>query len=208
MPEKLSTGVAVVDRHMRGGVPLGSLLVLSAPPESQSDLFLAALTRVAETHYLTPGRTAAAVTHHGQQSGTLDRELTVETVSPETVAADPEETLAAVPTRGFLVIDGFDEFERLDPDTQLRTLRALSKRLRERESVGLLHCAKQESRTPARRRTLQFADVVWLLHLIVTSLSVDTRLTITKVRGGQAHLEPVKLKLTDTVVVDTSRDIA
>jgi DNA repair protein RadA/Sms len=208
MSDKLSTGLAVVDRHMHGGIPVGSLLVLAAPPESQSDLFLSAVTTVADTYYLTAGRTADAVRSRRQRPGAGDTALAVETVSPETFTADPEGTLAAVPTRGFLVVDSFDEFERLAPDAQLRALRALSSCLRERESVGLLHCAKQETRTPARRRTLQFADVVWMLHLIVTSLSVDTRLTITKVRDGLAHLEPVKLKLTDTVVVDTSRDIA
>lgn len=206
MSERLSTGVAVIDRHMHGGIPRGSLLAVSAPPESQSELLLAAASSVADTHYLTAGRTADAVT------ASLDRptrpSFTVEEVSPESLATDSDVLADAVPDGGYLVVDAFDEIEALDDDVHRATLRQLSTRLRELESVGILHCAQQESRTAARRRTLQYADVVWRLHLVVTTLSVDTRLVISKVRRGRPHLEPVKLKLTDQVLVDTSRDIA
>jgi hypothetical protein len=207
MSDRLSTGVDVIDRHMHGGVPVGSLLALSAPPETQSDRLLAAAAGSADTHYLTTDRTADAVEARLGQSPGVEADLHVASVSPETVAADPAASLDA-PSGGFVVVDSFDAFERLGRDDQLRTLRALSERLRERESVGILACSRQDDRTAARRRTLRFADVVWVLHLTVTTLSVETRLTITKVRDGRPHLEPVKLKLTDRVVVDTSRDIA
>jgi hypothetical protein len=206
MSDRLSTGVDVIDRHMHGGVPVGSLLALSAPPETQSDRLLAAAAGSADTHYLTTDRTADAVEARLGRSPEVGADLHVASVSPETVAADPAASLD-VPSGGF-VVDSFDAFERLGRDDQLRTLRALSERLRERESVGILACSRQDDRTAARRRTLRFADVVWVLHLTVTTLSVETRLTITKVRDGRPHLEPVKLKLTDRVVVDTSRDIA
>jgi hypothetical protein len=208
MPDRLSTGVDVIDRHMRGGVPVGSLLVLAAPPESQSDLLVSAPASVADTRYLTADRTPEAVRERLRRPADAGSDLTVTAVTPETFVADPSAALDGVPREGYLVVDGFDEFERLPPDDQLLALGRLGARLRERNSVGLLHCAAQESRTDARRRTLRVADVVWRLHLGVTTLTVETRLTITKVRGGATHLEPVKLKLSDGVVVDTSRDIA
>jgi hypothetical protein len=192
---------------MHGGVPVGSLLALSAPPESQSELLLSAAVSAADTAYLTTDRTRDAVEARLGRSE-AETELRVESVSPDAVADDPTARLDAVPSGGFVVVDGFDAFERLGRDEQLRVLRALSARLRERGSVAILDCAKQDDRTAARRRTLGFADVVWVLHLTVTTLSVETRLAITKVRSGRPHLEPVKLKLTDRVVVDTSRDIA
>lgn len=208
MPEQLSTGVAVIDRLMYGGVPAGSLLALSAPPESQSDLLLSAVTDVTDSLYLTTDRTADAVGGRLDRAATNGTTLRVESVSPESVAADPVATCEAIPSDGFVVVDCFDAFEGLDREDRLRTLRALSAAVRERGSVAILHCSKQERRTPERRTTLRFADVVWTLHLTVTTLTVETRLSITKVRGGRPHLEPVKLKLTNQVVVDTSRDIA
>lgn len=208
MSDRLSTGVNVIDRHMHGGVPVGSLLALSAPPETQSDLLLSAAADAADTYYLSTDRAADAVETRLGRSPDAGTELHVEAVSPETVAAGPSAALDAVPSGGFLVVDGFDAFERLGRDDQLRTLRALSACVRERGSVGILACSRQDDRTAARQRTLRFSDVVWVLHLTVTTLSVETRLTITKVRNGRPHLEPVKLKLTDQVVVDTSRDIA
>jgi len=42
----------------------------------------------------------------------------------------------------------------------------------------------------------------------MATLTIENRLYVTRVRGGAALDEPLKLKLTDGVVVDTSRDIA
>lgn len=208
MADRLSTGVAVIDRHMEGGVPKGSLLAISAPPESQSDLLLTAAASAADTHVVTTTRSAEAVLQQFKSRRIKTTNLTFQAVDPAAFAADPDTVLDAVPSDGYLIIDGFEEFERLDDSTHKTALRALGASIRDRESVGVLHCARQETRTGARRRTLGFADVVWQLHLVISSLHVDTRLTVTKVRGGKAYLDPIKLKLTDRVSVDTSRDIA
>jgi len=55
--------------------------------------------------------------------------------------------------------------------------------------------------------TEQVADVIFDLRTTVTGTEMN-RLIVPKFRGGAALEEPLKLKLTDTVSVDTSRDIA
>jgi DNA repair protein RadA/Sms len=50
--------------------------------------------------------------------------------------------------------------------------------------------------------------VIFDLRTTVTSAEIVNRLVVPKFRGGAALEEPLKLKLTDSVSIDTSRDIA
>ena len=52
------------------------------------------------------------------------------------------------------------------------------------------------------------ADAVFDLETSVRGTDLVTRLSVPKFRGGSALTETIKLELTDTVAVDTSRDIA
>jgi len=72
----------------------------------------------------------------------------------------------------------------------------------------VLYCLGDERRTPLRWLTLARADMVRKLQQVETSLAVETRLYVTKDSHGEVILEPAKLKLTEGVGVDTSRDIA
>lgn len=60
---------------------------------------------------------------------------------------------------------------------------------------------------PERWLTLAKADVTWRLSLKVNPLSVETRLAVTKNRRSAALTEPLKLRFTDRVSIDSSRDI-
>jgi DNA repair protein RadA/Sms len=71
----------------------------------------------------------------------------------------------------------------------------------------VIHCLGSQQ-DDARRRTLRHADQVWTLVLKRGTLSIENRLYITKARNDAALTEPVKLRLTDQVMIDTSRDIA
>lgn len=78
---------------------------------------------------------------------------------------------------------------------------------RDANGVVLLHAHDPETEPPQRWLTYARADMTWRLTLVVNPLTVETRLSITKNRDGVALDEPLKLRLTDHVVVDTSRDI-
>ena len=52
------------------------------------------------------------------------------------------------------------------------------------------------------------ADVVFGLRPAVGGAEIETRLAVPKFRGGSALEETIKLKMTEDVSIDTSRDIA
>ena len=57
----LPTGVTELDRKLRGGVPPGSLVVLTAPPDTQSELLLEQVTRANDSTYVTTIRDEATL---------------------------------------------------------------------------------------------------------------------------------------------------
>jgi DNA repair protein RadA/Sms len=200
--DRLSTGLGVLDRNLRGGVPAGSLVALVAPPESQSELLLEAVATAGPSLYLANSRTAEGV------ESSLDHEaLTARGFDHDAVRENVSELLDRLPERGYLVLDAAEPFERLDPDAQQAALTALSNALRENQAVGVVHCLGTRQDAP-RRRTLRRADHVWTLDLVRGTLSIENRLYVTKARNDAALTEPVKLRLTDQVTIDTSRDIA
>ncbi|KPN31647.1 hypothetical protein SY89_02396 [Halolamina pelagica] len=56
--------------------------------------------------------------------------------------------------------------------------------------------------------TAHVADVVFDLQTTITNAEIENRLVVPKFRGGKALAEPIKLRLAESVNIDTSRDIA
>lgn len=205
MTKRLSTGSEVLDRQLEGGIPPGTLVALTAPPDTQSELFLQALAGERQTIYLSPVRPADEVTE------TLDlphSKLSVLQKEPETILTEPEESFKETDAHSNIIIDPMNGFETGQRRRYIDFLNTLKEHLRTTESVALLHCIDAESNPSLRSLTLNRADLVWRLQLTVTTLTVDTRLIISKFRDGKALRKPIKLRLTDSVQIDTSRDIA
>lgn len=194
--------MGVLDRNLRGGVPAGSLVALVAPPQSQSELLLEAVATAGPALYLTNSRTAAEV-----ESSLSYDELTAREFDLPTAQEGFSALLTGLPERGYAVFDAAEPLERLEPAAQQSALDELSRSLRANDAVGLVHCLGTHQ-DASRRRTLRRADQVWTLDLVFGTLSIENRLYVTKARGDAALTEPVKLRLTDQVTIDTSRDIA
>lgn len=205
MTDRLSTGLTVLDRNLRGGVPVGSLVALVAPPESQSELLLDAAAAAGPSLYLTASRTPEEVTESLPPSS--DGDTTALRYDAAELEAGVDDLLSDLPEEGYAVFDAAEPFEQLEPQTHQSMLDDVSAALRVNDAVGLVQCLGTHQ-DAARRRTLRRADQVWTLDLVRGSLSIENRLYVTKARGDAALTEPVKLRLTDTVRIDTSRDIA
>lgn len=206
--ERLSTGLSLLDRRIGGGIPPGQLVALVSPPDVQAELLLEALSAPRGTLYVSTVhppeeiRRRTPPTAAGETAG--DR--TVVQVSPREFLEEPDAWLSGLAERSTVVVDPTDD---LEAGEEYRTfLTALRTRLTETGSVGVLHCLERASPPEARWLTLKRADAVWELRVITGPLAVESRLYVTKDRDGSALEEPVKLRLTDSVRVDTSRDIA
>lgn len=207
--QRLPTGIPVLDRELDGGLPAGSVVVLKADPASQSELFLNTFTHVRETVYLTSVRSADAVADGIAESAVETGDPSVEAVYHEDPIEETRDNLDALSDGGTLILDSVEPLEDAAPDRYRPLLADIGERVDDAGATAVIHALKDGStRSRNRLATEQVADVVFDLRTRVTSTAIENRLAVTKFRGGAALEEPVKLTLTDTVSVDTSRDIA
>ena len=206
--ETLPTGISVLDREFGGGLPSGSVVALTADPASQSELILDRFSRVRDCCYLTTVRPVDAV----EDALTLDTDESAATDVRRVEDGDSfDEVLELagdVPQRGTIIIDSVEPLEQRDRSEYQEFLNDLRRTADEADAMVLLHALKGDSDASNRLVTEQVADLVFDLRTTVTGTEIVNRLVIAKFRGGAALEEPLKLKLTDSVSVDTSRDIA
>ena len=210
--ETLPTGISVLDREFNGGLPSGSVVVLKADPASQSELILDRFTRVRGCRYLTTVQPVAAI----EDALTLDTDDSGTGDDTDVRAVDSHDSFdellglaADLPERGTVVIDSVDALETRERGDYVAFLNDLRRRAADADAMVLLHALKADGDdAPNRLVTEQIADIVFDLRTTVTGTEIVNRLVVPKYRGGAALEEPLKLKLTDTVSVDTSRDIA
>lgn len=197
-PGMLPAGLADLDRKLRGGLPSGSLVAFTAPPETQSEHLLEQVARHNDSRYVTTVRDEVTVAD--RLPGTA-----VTRATPEDLLSDPGAHLD-VPQGGCLVVDAVTRLER-HADTYRKFLEVAAGGARAADGAVLLHSHEAKTDSPERWLTLAKADVTWRLSLMVNPLAVETRLAVTRNRRGAALTEPLKLRFTDHVSIDSSRDI-
>ncbi|ACM56407.1 RAD55 family ATPase [Halorubrum lacusprofundi] len=212
--ETLPTGISVLDREFGGGLPSGSVVVLKADPASQSELIVDRFSRPRACRYLTTVRSADAVkailTLGGESEGDGsggDAETVVEETDREDPIDDVLATASDLPEGATLVVDSVEPLEAADRSRYGSFLTELRRHVDDAGGIAVVHAFKGGN-GQNRVVTEQVADVIFDLRTTVTGTEIVNRLIVPKFRGGAALEEPLKLKLTDTVSVDTSRDIA
>lgn len=203
---RYSTGNTFLDRRIDGGIRAGSLVALVAPPGAQSQVLLRSMVRTRRTTYLS----TVCPDHDElrQEYIPSDADASVAYAAPEDLLSDPDPLLDEVDPESYVVLDGIAALEREGPQSSvLSLLSALKRRLRDTDSVGVLHCQRDIGAGVPMATTLQRADTVWELTPSYGSRSLSYRLLVTKVRGGRALDEPIPLLLTDRVDIDTSWSI-
>lgn len=208
MSRRLPTGIDVLDRTLSGGIPAGSVVVLSAAPASQSELLLYELTAPRETLYLTTERSTAAVRDAIEHTNAPTGAPEIEQISGEAPLDQANRSLGTLPQSSTLIVDPVDALERCDLARYRRFMNGLQTAMVNTESVAVLHCLSGRSPPEGRDLTEYMADVVFSLDTRVSGESIENRLAVPKFRGGRALSETIKLELGDRVRIDTSRDIA
>jgi KaiC/GvpD/RAD55 family RecA-like ATPase len=207
MADRLPTGITVLDRQLDGGIPPGSIVLLSAEPASQSELFLYELTATRGTLYLTTVRSEQAVQDAIGRSSARVGSPTVRDIGGDAPLDGANRLVHDLPESSNLIVDVVDELERQDRSRYRAFLNNLQIHMMNTGGVAVLHAMRRS--TPDNRvLTEHMADIVFDLHTSVKGSEVENKLAVPKFRGGGALEETIKLKLVDTVTIDTSRDIA
>jgi KaiC/GvpD/RAD55 family RecA-like ATPase len=208
MPKRLPTGITVLDRQLEGGLPAGSIVFFGAKPASQSELILYELTAARGTLYLTTARSAEAI------RDALDR-CPVQTGNPTVRAVDGDgpvdqahRLIRGLPDSANLIVDVVDVLEAVEPARYRNFLNEVQTHMINTSGLAIFHGLKTEETQRNRAITEHMADVVFDLETSVSGTEIENRLAIPKFRGGRALDETIKLRLTEEVDVDTSRDIA
>jgi KaiC/GvpD/RAD55 family RecA-like ATPase len=207
MADRLPTGISVLDRQLGGGIPPGSILLLSADPASQSESLLYEIAAARGTLYVTTVRSEQAVRDAIERyRGGVDR-LSIRDAGDYPPIDNATRLVKDLPESANLLVDVVDPLEETEPTRYRRFLNDLQTHMVNTGSVAVLH-AMHGSGTPNRTLTEHMADVVFDLRTDTSGSQIVNRLAVPKFRGGSALEETIKLKLTDGVTIDTSRDIA
>ncbi len=209
MSNRLRTGIDVLDRKLGGGIPAGSIVVLTASPSSQAELLLYELTATRGTLWLSLNRTAGAVSDSIENTPAETGDPTVRHISGEAPLDNAGKLVSALPESSNLIVDPLDVLESQGPRSRFRSfMNDLQNHIFNTDSLAILHCLEGQTVPPLRDTSEHFADVVFSLTTNVEGDEVVNRLSIPKFRGGRAPSDVIKLDLVEEVSIDTSRDIA
>lgn len=208
MVRRLSTGISVLDRQLEGGVPAGSIVALLASPASQSELFLYELTTTRGTLYLTTIRSDQAVRDGLDRVQGAVGNPAVRDVGGDAPLDRANRLIRDLPEESNLIIDVVDELERQNRTRYRTFLNDLQNHMINTGSVAVLHGLTDGTVPQNRDMTKHMVDVIFDLRTEVDAGEIENRLAVPKFRGGRALEETIKLRLTEEVTIDTSRDIA
>jgi len=209
MTTRLETGIEVLDRKLEGGIPAGSIVVLSAAPASQAELFLYELTATRGSLWLSLNRSAEAVTESISNTPTETGDPTIRHISGEAPLDNAGKLVSALPEKSNLIVDPVDVLESQEPPSRFRSfMNDLQNHIFNTDSVAIMHSLDGRSVPPLRDTTEHFADAVFHLETDVGGDEIENRLSVPKFRGRKAPIETIKLDLEEEVSVDTTRDIA
>jgi KaiC/GvpD/RAD55 family RecA-like ATPase len=208
MSERLDTGISALDRELDGGIPPGSIVSLAAAPASQAELFLYELTAARKTLYLSLDRTSDAVANSIDNAPTVTGDPTVRDVTGDAPLDNASKLVAALPESSNLIVDPIDVLERSEPARYRNFLNELQNHIYNTGGLALLHCLDGRNVPQLRDTTKHMADIVFELETRTKGDRIENRLAVPKFRGGKALSDVIKLDLTASIDIDTSRDIA
>jgi len=208
MPDRLRTGIDVLDRKLEGGIPAGSIVALTADPASQAELFLYELTAMRGTLYLSLDRSGDAVSTSIDRAPARTGDPTVRGVTGDAPLDNATKLVSALPESSNLIVDPLDVLERQEGSRYRNFVNELQNHIYNTGSLALLHCLDGHDVPTLRDTTTHMADVVFDLETRVNGDRIENRLTVPKFRGGAAIPDVIKLELAEEVAIDTSRDIA
>jgi len=235
MDGKLSTGIRALDRRLDGGLEVGDILALVAPPATQSQTMLYQLMDERPTLYVSTLRPEESVEKDLRKRGGIGAPYRIETTGTkltmegelireltgsraytgnsavkENQIDDLYDIIETIDEPINVIVDPMDPLERGESrEAYNETLSYLSLRLEETGGVGILLCHESNPQPPFRDLTLILADIVWELDLVSTTKdNIEYQLRVPKNRAGSVITEDLSLDIgSHNVTIDDSRSI-
>ncbi|MEA1908944.1 MAG: ATPase domain-containing protein [Euryarchaeota archaeon] len=234
-PTIKSTGIAVLDRNLNGGLPAGSVVYMSVDSKSMSEVFLYQFTQARKTYYITTGRRPRYVAWDVQNMGYDISDVTfidayseyyttaqgdlVDNVGNEYVDKQITEfminTLRNIQIEEELgdiniIIDTISFFLGLNVNTGeiKKLMNVIYETTKETNGLAYLYGLKETHNPALENEIINSCDAVFDVELHRGSDEVISRLTIPKIRGRTPVTDLLKFRIGDGIQIDTSTDIA
>ena len=230
-----STGIAVLDRNLEGGLPAGSVVYMSVDSKSMSEVFLYQFTQARKTYYTVTGRRPRYVAWDVQNMGydisniefidvyseyyiTAQGDL-VDNVGNEYVDKQItefminnlqdiqiEEELGDIN----IIVDTISFFLGLNINTGeiKKLMNVIYETTKETNGLTYLYGLKETHDHSLENQVINSCDAVFDVELYRGSDEVTSRLTIPKIRGRSPVTDMLKFRIGDGIQIDTSTDIA
>lgn len=232
--EYLETGIPELDRRLKGGFPPGAIVALVAPPDSPSSRILHQLMRQRQTTYVTTLRSKEDLDTELRASGNETADIDIKEIGEATkrnkmlhqlsdssiysatvsdrdrVLDDVNDIFDAIAGSQNVIIDPMNPLENSDERVAYqRFLRVAATKLRETNSLGVLHCLAEGTSPTLRQQTLAIADAVWQIKMYTDNEgNLSMVMTVPKNRGGEILFEKLSLLVKRNIVyTDRSRNI-
>jgi KaiC/GvpD/RAD55 family RecA-like ATPase len=227
---RLPTGIDMLDRKLNGGLPPGALVYFSASPDSSPELFLFELTAPRKTFYITTYKNPQFIIrdmdrlefdtsnisfidlHEGFYEKLLP-DLSNKQVASKKLVQYLDEWLDSIIESGendFTII--FDSFSfllelGLDEEVLKRLLDKIYDIINNHNSVCYLMVINGVSNTSIGNRIQYWCDVILQIDLEHRGDKIVNKLIMPKIRDMPPMTDYINFKITDRVIIDTSRDI-
>ena len=230
-PNRLPTGLSILDRTLNGGIPKGSLVYFTAEPITQPEVFLFEFTVPRKTFYFTTDKSFINIERHMSELNISYEQIEFFDVREEfygnilNTATEPGEAerrliefidskIDYIYTSGesdFTII--FDNFSFLiDLGIDVHTLKSLLHKIyemdKERDSTCFLFILKGVHDRRIEVIFQNVCDVIFEIEVERKGDKMSSKLSIPKVRGVPPILDYIRFKVSDRIYIDTSRDIA
>jgi KaiC/GvpD/RAD55 family RecA-like ATPase len=230
-PNRLSTGLSILDRTLCGGIPKGSLVYFTAEPITQPEVFLFEFTTPRKTFYFTTDKSFINIERHMSELNFSYEQIEFFDVREEfygnilNTSTEPGEAerrliefidskIDYIYTSGesdFTLV--FDNFSFLiDLGIDLHTLKSLLHKIyemdKERDSTCYLFILKGVHDRRVEIIFQNVCDVIFEIEVEKKGDKLSSKLSIPKIRGIAPILDYIRFKVADRIYIDTSRDIA
>ncbi|CAJ37334.1 RAD55 family ATPase [Methanocella arvoryzae] len=228
---RLPTGMNILDRTLKGGIPKGSLVYFGADPKAQPEIFLYEFTTPRKTFYFTTGRDPAHILRHMAELNFAPDNLEFINVhgeyydniyvSSQDIAEADRRVIEFIDARldeiytscaePFTII--FDNFSFLvDMGIDLTILKRLLDKVYDmvvdRDSTCILLIIKGVHPERIENLLQTYCDTIFTIDSDLKGDKISNKLSIPKIRGMPPVVEYIRFKIMDRVYIDTSRDIA
>lgn len=202
--ERFATGIPSLDTTIGGGIHAGSVIGVTATPDSRSELILHALTATdRHTVYITTERSTEIILNQLRNSELtsssslaglkhIDDVIEISTNNPLEAL---EAQIKSLPRKSNLIIDSMDRLEQFDKETYISFMNSLHKYIGETGSIAMLHMLDRIETLPNRSITKQFVDILLELEAVDTNSTQQWQLSIATSRIDEIPKQQMLLDL-------------